>query len=130
MGFAAVVMMVTELTVIPSNFHWYLKAFLHRDTRAFHFNQGLRLWCYVFLRLFTAPMVLIAFILNIDQFWYDEDVVTKITAITILILLGIMNVTWTKTMLYLYRRRTRLRDKRRLALERAKIIAEESKKES
>jgi len=123
MGFAAVVMMVTELTVLPSNAHWYLKAFIHQDTRAFHFNQGLRLWCFVFLRLFTAPMVFIAFIMNLDQFWYDEDLITKITAIGITLILGVMNVVWTKTMLHLYRKRVRLADKRKLALEKAKRAA-------
>merc|ERR1711974_4604 len=129
MGFAAVVMMVTELTVLPSNAHWYFKAFFHRDTRAFHFNQGLRLWCFVWLRLFTAPMVLVAFIMNIDQFWYEEDAITKTTAVIILVLLGIMNVTWTNQMISLYRKRVRLQDKRRMALEAAQQ-ANKTKKQS
>ena len=130
MGFAAVVMMVTELTVLPSNAHWYFKAFFARDTRAFHFNQGLRLWCFVFLRLFTAPFVFIAIIMNIDQFWYDEDLVTKITAIAIVFVLGVMNINWTKQMISLYGKRVRLRDKRRAALEALAQQSAESKKEA
>ena len=120
MGFGAVVLMVTEITVLPSNFHWYLKASNNTDTRAFHFNQGLRLWCFLLFRVFIAPIVLVALGLNYHQFWYDEDAVTKGAVIVITLLLGGMNVMWTKTIIQLYRKRTRLRDKLRAKEEAAK----------
>jgi len=126
MGYGAALLMVTELTVLPSNAHWYLKAFCNQDTRAFHFNQGLRLWCFIFLRLFTAPVVLVSMALNYQQFWY-EDWVSKAACIIISVLLGFMNVSWTQTMLQLYRKRTRLRDKRLLANKVAQGLVKNSK---
>lgn len=119
MAFGAVLLMVTEITVLPSNAHWYLKASCNQDTRAFHFNQGLRLWCFLIFRLFIAPLLFVTLAWNYHQFWYEEDVVTKVAVTIITTLLGSMNIMWTKTMAQLYRKRTRLRDKRIAKLQKA-----------
>ena len=111
MGYGAALLMVTELTVLPSNAHWYLKAFCNHNTRAFHFNQGLRLWCFVFLRLFTAPVVLLSIALNWEQFWNEEPLLSQVASVVITLLLGYMNVSWTKSMIHLYQKRTTLREK-------------------
>mmetsp|Transcript_15454 Transcript_15454/g.60417 ORF Transcript_15454/g.60417 Transcript_15454/m.60417 type:complete len:331 (-) Transcript_15454:65-1057(-) len=111
MAFVSTIMLITELTVLPSNLHWYLKTLGQKDTRAFHFNQGLRLWSFIVLRLFTAPYVLYELLKQGSEVLVNEDAVTVAAAFLIPALLGMMNIYWTKTMYTLYSRRTRLRDK-------------------
>lgn len=112
MAFVATVLLITELTVLPSNAHWYIKYMGGQDTRAFHFNQGLRMWSFVLLRLFTVPTIYILFAIHYQDF-LNEDLIVQVAAVIISALLGFMNVNWTKTMVLLYRKRTRLVDKRR-----------------
>lgn len=112
MAFVATVLLITELTVLPSNAHWYIKYMGGQDTRAFHFNQGLRMWSFVFLRLFTVPTIYILFAIHYQDF-LNEDLIVQVAAVIISALLGFMNVNWTKTMVLLYRKRTRLVDKRK-----------------
>lgn len=76
MAFVSTIMLITELTVLPSNLHWYLKTLGQKDTRAFHFNQGLRLWSFVVLRLFTAPYVLFELLNHRADLLAHNDTVT------------------------------------------------------
>lgn len=101
-------MLITELTVLPGNLHWYLKVFKRKATRLFHFNQGLRLWSFLLLRL---PIPIYGFYKiyeNFDEF-KNENYVARSTVYTVMTLLSIMNVYWTKTMFVLYMNRTTLK---------------------
>eukprot|EP01095_Lingulamoeba_sp_RSL-Kostka_P012061 TRINITY_DN4722_c0_g1_i1.p1 TRINITY_DN4722_c0_g1~~TRINITY_DN4722_c0_g1_i1.p1 ORF type:complete len:375 (+),score=64.53 TRINITY_DN4722_c0_g1_i1:24-1127(+) len=110
MSFCCIILLVTELTVVPSNLHWYMKIFAVKDTRAFHFNQGLRLWSFVFFRIFTVPYIFYRVYHQFDDM-FNEDMIIILATLTIPLLLGGLNVYWTWTLQHLYRKRTRLKDK-------------------
>jgi len=107
LAFVASLMLITELTVLPSNVHWYLKVMGKKDTRAFHFNQGLRLWSYIGLRLWTAPFAFYRLWQQWEQFM-QEELFLRAAACIITVLLGAMNLHWTYLMFRLYRKRERL----------------------
>lgn len=106
-------MMVTELTVVPSNLHWYLKIFGFKDTRVFHFNQGLRLWSFVALRLTTPPYIFYHLYRSIDLV-FQQPALIRYALYVIVSLLSLMNVYWTAAMFVLYRKRIPLRKKREM----------------
>jgi TLC domain len=114
-AFIAIIMLITELTVVPSNFHWYLKILDAKVTRAFHFNQGLRLWSFIFIRLWIVPYIFYRIYLQSDQF-VQEDLVTIVGAVSIPTLLGALNAYWVYQLATLYRRRVRLRDQQQQLL--------------
>lgn len=106
-------MLITELTVLPSNLHWYLKTFRKKDTRLFHFNQGLRLWSFIILRLSTPPYVWYNLYSHLDEF-YEQPILIRYAVYVITLSLSMMNVYWTWTMFTLYRKRVPLNQKRAL----------------
>jgi hypothetical protein len=113
-------MLVTELTVIPSNLHWYLKTFKLKVTRIFHFNQAVRLWSFIILRLPIPVYVLYKLMTEFDRF--QEQVAIARYAVWIsLSLLSLMNVYWTYQMILLYRNRTTF--KQEIAKQKAKLAS-------
>jgi len=111
-AFVAVAMLLTELTVLPSNLHWYLKEFKMKSTRLFHFNQGLRLWSFVFIRLLVPLYV--AYVLFLESERFINENIVAVTAVTIIVpLLFAMNIYWTQAMIVLYAKRTTLKDELR-----------------
>eukprot|EP01094_Clydonella_sp_ATCC50884_P017678 TRINITY_DN3121_c0_g2_i1.p1 TRINITY_DN3121_c0_g2~~TRINITY_DN3121_c0_g2_i1.p1 ORF type:complete len:296 (+),score=112.06 TRINITY_DN3121_c0_g2_i1:268-1155(+) len=107
MSFMAVLLLITELTVLPSNIHWYLKVLGKKDTRAFHFNQGLRLWSFVVLRLFMVPYALTRLYFERERF-LELSLWVQCTAIGIACTLGYMNLHWTRLLWKIYQKRERL----------------------
>eukprot|EP01104_Vermistella_antarctica_P004510 TRINITY_DN14949_c0_g1_i1.p1 TRINITY_DN14949_c0_g1~~TRINITY_DN14949_c0_g1_i1.p1 ORF type:complete len:301 (-),score=60.75 TRINITY_DN14949_c0_g1_i1:101-1003(-) len=107
LSFLAALLLVTELTCLPSNLHWYLKVLSRKDTRAFHFNQGLRLWSFVLLRLFIVPYAFYRLYLQREEF-VDNPLWFQLATVLITGTLGFMNVHWTYTMWVLYRKREKL----------------------
>ena len=108
-AFVAVAMLITELTVLPSNLHWYLKELKMKSTRLFHFNQGVRLWSFVFIRLFVPLYVAYVLFLERERF-VNEHYVAVYAVVIIVPLLFAMNIYWTQAMIVLYTKRTTLKD--------------------
>lgn len=101
-------MLITELTVLPSNLHWYLKVFKKKVTRAFHFNQGVRLISFIILRLPIPCYVFYQIYLHFDQF-AQEHFIGRYAVYIIVSLLALMNIYWTKTMFTLFVNRKTLK---------------------
>jgi len=106
-AFVAIAMLPTELTVLPGNLHWYLKLYGLKKTRLFHFNQGLRLWSFVLLRLPVPSYVWYLVYKHYDIFQY-EHAIARWAVYLIVGLLSLMNLYWTYMMSTLYMKRTTL----------------------
>lgn len=104
-------MLITELTVLPSNLHWYLKTFKLKATRLFHFNQGLRLWSFIILRLPVPAFVLYKLFSQFDKF-QEQVALARYTVVVSVICLSLMNIYWTYQMMILYLGRTTLKQER------------------
>jgi len=107
-AFVAVIMLITELTVLPSNLHWYLKVLKRKSTRLFHFNQGVRLWSFIILRLPVPCYVFYQIYLHFDTFAH-EHIIGRYAVYIIVSLLALMNIYWTRMMFILYINRTTLK---------------------
>ena len=80
-----------------------------KSTRLFHFNQGLRLWSFVFIRLCVPTYVGYILFLERDRFVLEHYV--AVTAVSVIVpLLFAMNLYWTQAMIVLYTKRTTLKD--------------------
>eukprot|EP01095_Lingulamoeba_sp_RSL-Kostka_P000983 TRINITY_DN1132_c0_g1_i1.p1 TRINITY_DN1132_c0_g1~~TRINITY_DN1132_c0_g1_i1.p1 ORF type:complete len:329 (+),score=72.41 TRINITY_DN1132_c0_g1_i1:128-1114(+) len=101
-AFVGVTMLITEFTVVPSNIHWYFKIFKKRYSRIFHFNQGLRLWSFLALRLTCPPLAYYGLIRQFDQLYHEEVYIIYIACFGLVSLLTIMNIHWTRLMFGLY----------------------------
>lgn len=120
LAFVVVTMLITELTVIPNNLHWYLKVFKKSLTPVFHYNYALRLWSFIALRLTAPPYVFYMIWLHLDHF-SAQHWIARYAVYIIVTLLAMMNVYWTRTLIYLYKNSTTLAQK----LEKAKRKADE-----
>jgi len=114
-------MWLTELTVLPSNLHWYLKTFNLKDTRLFHFNQGLRLWSYILLRIPIPPYVWYHLYHDRERF-FQEPLIARLAVYVLTLLLAMMNVYWTWMLIRLYRKRTPLKKKLELKRKQAEKL--------
>ena len=110
-------MLITELTVIPNNLHWYFKTLKYTMTRAFHFNYALRMWSFILIRLPAPTYVFYKIFVN-QELFSQEIWIARYAFYIIVSLLSMMNVYWTRTMIYLYVNRTTLAEKKRRLAER------------
>ena len=95
-------MLVTELTVIPSNIHWYCKTFQLKESFLFRLNKIMRIVSFLGLRLWAGPFIFATILVfQIDLFyslhWFGKFIIIFFPA-----LLTALNWYWTYMMWKLF----------------------------